>query len=106
MAKNRSMAIKHAKAKKCAMEEIMDNAKLEMCCKTIPKKIFVSHDTYKTSRDIFYSKYAIQKRVDVLAGRHYPVEEFREDWKNIYEYICTHTVPEARQYFGSTITLI
>lgn len=107
MAKNRSMAIKHDKAKKYAMKEVMDNAKCEMCCKNIPKKISMIHGSYKTSRDdFFYSSFAIQKRVDVLAGRHYPIEAFKQDWHSIYIYLITHTVPEAREYFGNMISRI
>lgn len=101
MAKNRSMAIKHAKAKKCAMQEIMDNAKNEMCCKTIPNNVHVYDNFYDTSRNnVFYTTFAIQRRIDVLTGRHYPIEEFRKNWGDVYEYLITHTVPEAREYFG------
>ena len=61
---NRSMASKIAKAKKCMMEEVMDNAKCEMCCKTIPNKV---HDYGKPySASVFNSKYAVQKRIDVF----------------------------------------
>ena len=103
MAKNRSMAIKHDKAKKCAMEEVMLNAKNEMCCKNIPKNYHIYGDFYNKSRDeVFYSKCAIQKRVNTLMGRPYPVDKFREKWHDIYVYLVTHTIPETRQYFGIT----
>lgn len=100
MAKNRTMAIKHAKAKKCAMQEIMDNAKCEMCCKLIPKHIYVPDKPYDTS-EVFYSMFAIQKRINIIASRYYPIEEFKKDWNNVYMYIVTHTVSETREHFGN-----
>ena len=102
MAKNRSMAIKHAKAKRESMKEIMDNAKCEMCCKTIPKNIH----KYSTNEDVFYSKFAIQRRIDMIVGRHYPANKFREKWNEVYEYITTHTVPDTKIRFKETIFVI
>lgn len=111
MDKNRTMAIKHTMAKKWAMKEVLDNSKLEMCCKTIPNKIPSVYKTdykpYSDTNSFFYSKYAIQKRIDALVGKHYPAQEFIKDYSNIYEYLIMHTVPEARQYFSQTeISLI
>lgn len=97
MAKNRSMAIKHSKAKKWAMKEILENAKIEMCCKTIPNNVYTSDYSYD---NFFYSKYAIQKRIDALVGTHYPMQEFIKGWSNVYEYLITHTVPEAREHYS------
>lgn len=106
MAKNRSMAIKHDKAKKYAMKEVLDNAKHEMCCSFGTKKVTMG-SSYNMSRDdFFYSAFAIQKRVDALVGRHYPIVEFKQDWHSIYIYLITHTVPEAREYFGNMISRI
>ena len=106
MAKNRSMAIKHAKAKKCMMEEIMDNAKHEMCCKSIQKNIHYNNKPYAYYDNIFYSKFAIQRRIDVLIGKHYPANEFCKDWNDIYQYIATHTVPETQQCFNEILSII
>lgn len=93
------MAIKHSMAKKWAMKEMLEDAKTEMCCKLIPKNY--KPTSYNSQDDFFYSKYAIQKRIDALVSRHYPAQEFIKDWSDIYEYLITHTVPEARQYLVS-----
>jgi hypothetical protein len=101
MAKNRTMAIKHSMAKKWAMKEILEDAKTEMCCKLIPKNYNPIFCTKHNNDNVFYSKYAIQRRIDALVGTHYPAQEFIKDWSDIYEYLITHTVPEARQYLVS-----
>lgn len=104
MAKNRTMAIKHSMAKKWAMKEILNDAKTEMCCKTIPNHVYIPD---KSIDNFFYSKYAIQKRIDVLIGKHYPANEFMKDWSKAYDYLITHTVPETRQHFSTIeITLM
>ena len=104
MAKNRSMAIKFAKAKKCAMQEIKINAQAEMCAHIIPRKTnYTYHDMYISDDKFFYSKYAIQRRIDVLVGKHYPVEDFAKKYNDIYKYLIKHTVPEARKHFGTVI---
>lgn len=105
MARNRTMAAKHDKAKKCMMEEVMDNARHEMCCKTISSGITYDfhHDSYLHEDSIFYSRYAIQRRMDSFAGKHVTAEEFRQEWgDNVYEYIKNHTVPETlkRMFFA------
>ena len=104
MAKNRSMAIKHAKAKKYAMKEIMENAKCEMCCKTTPNNVHVYSSSLCssscTTHEFFYSQYAVQRRIDALVGMHYPIQKFSKECKDVYEYLLTHTVPEARLKFS------
>ena len=99
MAKNRTMAIKHSMAKKWAMKEVLENAKTEMCCKLIPNKVNLPDNSYD---NFFYSKYAIQRRIDALIGAHYPANEFMKEHPKIYEYLIIHTVPEARQHFKET----
>lgn len=37
MAQNKTMAIKHAKARKDAMREVLENNKVEMCAKILPQ---------------------------------------------------------------------
>jgi len=100
---NRSMVAKHAKAKKCAMQEVMDNAKAEMCCKTIPNNVHKYPNFYANYSSIFYSKSALQKRINIIAGRYYPAEEFRKEYGTIYEYLLTHTVPETMKHFGKEL---
>lgn len=103
---NRSMVAKYEKAKKCAMQEISANAKAEMCCKTIAKnnRISVSnsmdtYDRFDTSK-ICHSRYAVQKRIDILVHGHCPINIFAENYPEVYEYVLTHGVPETRQYFS------
>lgn len=96
MAKNRSMAIKHAIAKKWAIQEVLENAKAEMCCKTIPKNYKIYNHNQSS---LFFSKYAIQRRIDALVGRHCPIEEFAKKCNDVYEYLITHTVPETREHY-------
>lgn len=95
MAKNRSMEAKHAKAKKCAVQDMTESARNEMCCKLIPH----NYRVYE-SKSVFSTSYAIQKRIDAFIGKHIPATEFKVMWSEAYEYLVTHTVPEARSYFN------
>ena len=102
MGKNRYMAEKHRKAKKFVMQEVREREMNAMCC----THVVVSTDfinNYIDYKSAFFSDYGLQRRVDALVGRHYPAEKFREEWNAVYEYLTTHTVPEAKKYFGEGI---
>ena len=100
------MTAKHAKAKKCMIEEVMIISKCEMCCKTTNHIRYNYNQKPYSCNDFFYSRFAIQKRINLLVGRYYPIEKFCEEWNAIYRYLTNHTVTETKQHFGGIISVI
>lgn len=82
MAQNKTMAIKHAMAKKWAMKEVMENAKAEMCA---------------------FPKDTTQKKINTIMGYHYPEEKFCKDFVELYKFIKVHNIQDIKKYIQSFI---
>lgn len=82
MAKNNTMAAKHAMAKKWAMKEVLDNAKAEMCAN---------------------ANVTTQAKINRIMGYFYPEEQFANDYRELYVYICSHNLSEIKKYIQQNI---